>query len=162
MSELPNDENSRRVRFKRREELTQNVIDLLYDVGPEAALPYAEELAELLGEEGNDSRMAWCLIWEARDRLDKAVEVGERDVEYSLSQIEEAVSDCADRRIFIIMVEDLLVGYYFQADRYLQMDIPGAAKAMMLAARALSDRFNVPLDEEHQEFFDDLCSEDEP
>ena len=162
MSEPTIDERPWDPAWKRKGELMEKIIALLAESGPEAALPYAEELAELIGEvEDEKNRFAWCLVWEARGRLDKAIEIADRDAQHQLSEIEATASESVGEPWFTELVVDLLDAYYLQASRYLEIGIPGAAKAMMLAARELSFRFDVPFDEALQERYDDLCGEDE-
>jgi hypothetical protein len=160
MSEAKKDESDA-AKWRRRTELTDKLLDALADCDPDAARHYAEELAELLGEEAWGTRAAWCEIWEARGRLDMAVEVGERDLEECLAELEERASRIGEHAPALREdVEDVLDGYYLQAKRYLTMAIPGAAKAMMLEAQEISSRYRVPFDETLQEFFGELCEEE--
>ena len=153
-------ENSHAAYWRHRAELTDKLIKSLHEVGPEAARPYAEELAELLGEETLTSRVVWCDIWEARGRLDKAIELGERNIEECLSALEERASRVSDASALREDIEDLLDAHYFQAKRFLDMGIPGAAKTTMAEARELSSRYRVPFDDTLQDLFNELGEEE--
>jgi hypothetical protein len=150
------DESPEAVRWRREAELREKLATSLHEVGPEAARPYAEELAELLGDEARGSRVAWSDIWEARGRLDMAVEVAERNIEECSSALAERALR-VDADALREDVEDLLDAYYFQANRFLDMGIPGAAKTMMLEAQEVSSRYGVPFDETLEGLFNELC-----
>ncbi len=153
-------ESSQAANWHYRAELTDKLIKSLHEVGPVAARPFAEELAELLGEETPNSRVVWCDIWEARGCLDKAVEVGQRDIEECLSKIENRTLTVGNVSSLREAVEDLLDAHYFQAKRYLDMGIPGAAKITMLEAHGLSSQYCVPFDDTLKDLFNELCEEE--
>jgi hypothetical protein len=156
MSEAQN-EDSPAAKWRREAELRENLAKSLHEVGPEAARPYAEALAELLGDESQGSLVVWADIWAVRGRLDKAIEIGERDIEKCFSTLEERTSLIGDVSDHREDVEDLLDAHYFQAKRYLDLGSPGAAKTTMLEAQQLSSRYGVPFDETLQDFFNELC-----
>jgi hypothetical protein len=141
----------------RRAELAEKVITLLWDRGPEAALPYAEELAALV-ERPTDwqSCQEWIAIWTARGRLDKAVELGEEDLERHLVSLNNFDPEVRDQPWFEREVRDILDLYYLQADRYLQLGIEGAARTKLQEAATLSTQYGVPFDNGLQQLYEQV------
>ena len=141
-----------------RSKLHDQVSDLYWDVGPEAAAPYAEELAELLDpiEDTDVTRGYWIIVWMARGRLDKAVEIGERDLELSIAKLHQDFPPPQDiqNEWYLFNVDLALTGHFLQACRYVKMDLVDAAKTKMEEAYRLSQEFSVPFDEDLQHLWD--------
>ncbi|MDY3561952.1 hypothetical protein R5W23_003382 [Gemmata sp. JC673] len=142
--------------WRREAELRKQFARCFHDVGPAAALPLAEELAELLTEKGHLSSVVWCDIWEARGRLDKAVEIGRDNIDGCVAELADRAARVSDASALREDVEDLLDSYYFQAKRYLAMGVPGAARATMAEAHDLASQYHVPFDETLQGLFNEL------